>query len=73
MYFESFAQAWDMAGHGSYVWSAYALTFAIVIALVVLPVRRARETRRQIVAEQRRRRAQTEAAASAASEEFHAS
>lgn len=32
--FESFADFWTMSGHGPYVWSAYAITFAALGYLV---------------------------------------
>lgn len=35
MYFESFAALWAMEGHGPYVWSAYGVTFMVLLALVV--------------------------------------
>lgn len=59
MYFESVSAAWEMAGHGPYVWSAYALTFVIIATLVILPIGRARRARAQLQAElNRRQRAQ---------------
>jgi heme exporter protein D len=36
--FESFADFIAMNGHGPYVWSAYAITFAVLIFLLVSPV-----------------------------------
>ena len=35
MYFESLAAAWDMDGHGLYVWSAYALTALPLVLMAV--------------------------------------
>jgi len=49
MYFDSLNAAWDMAGHGSYVWSAYAITMAVVASLVILPHRRARRAQQLLV------------------------
>ena len=54
MAFESLQAAWQMAGHGPYVWGAYGLTAVVLIALVWMPIARAREVRGQILAEQRR-------------------
>lgn len=48
MYFETFADFLAMGHHGPYVWSAYGLTFAIVLWNVLQPWRR----RRQLLAEQ---------------------
>lgn len=42
MYFDSLAAAWDMTGHGPFVWSAYALTFSVLTYLIVAPLRRFR-------------------------------
>lgn len=36
--FESIADFIAMNGHGSYVWSAYAITFAVLIFLLVSPL-----------------------------------
>ena len=54
MYFDSLAAAWNMAGHGPYVWSAYGISFVVIAYLVIAPWRRARTLRRQIDAELRR-------------------
>lgn len=35
MYFESFSALWAMEGHGPYVWSAYGVTFMVLLLLVV--------------------------------------
>lgn len=40
MYFESLAALASMDGHGAYVWSAYAIVFAVLGALVVRPLAR---------------------------------
>ena len=57
MYFESLTAALSMNGHGPYVWSAYAITLVIVVGLMVGPWRKARASRRRILAEQRRQAA----------------
>jgi heme exporter protein D len=36
--FESFADFIAMNGHGPYVWAAYAITFAVLIYLLVSPL-----------------------------------
>ena len=43
MYFESLRAAWEMAGHGPFVWSAYGITAVVVIALIGLPLQRVRQ------------------------------
>jgi len=59
MYFESLAAAWDMDGHGLYVWSAYVLTSLPLVLMVWLPVKRMRQHWRWLQAEQRRSGAAT--------------
>ncbi|MFT5575666.1 MAG: heme exporter protein D [Bermanella sp.] len=39
MYFGNFHELWSMAGHGAYVWAAYAITFVTLTALLRLPLR----------------------------------
>ena len=36
--FESFADFIAMNGHGPYVWAAYAITFAVLIYLLISPL-----------------------------------
>ena len=60
--FSSFAEFIDMAGHGPFVWAAYAVTLVTLVALIVLPSRGARafiaqEKKRLDVAERRARAA----------------
>ena len=43
MYFESLNAAWEMAGHGPFVWSAYGITFLVIAGLILIPHQRARE------------------------------
>ena len=50
MYFENFAAAWDMAGHGPYVWVSYAATLIVVVLLVWWPLQK----RRRLFEQQRR-------------------
>ncbi|HEY9034515.1 MAG TPA: heme exporter protein CcmD [Pseudomonadales bacterium] len=40
MYFDSVTELLVMAGHGVYVWSAYAITTAGLIGLIIYPLRR---------------------------------
>lgn len=54
MYFESLQSALQMDGHGVFVWSAYAITLAVLGLLLVLPFRRRRQLIAAIRAGQRR-------------------
>jgi len=54
VYFDSFAAAWAMAGHGPFVWSAYGLTFITLAYLIFTPLRRSRMTMLSIRAELKR-------------------
>lgn len=47
MYFESFQQALFMGGHGIFVWPCFAITFLILIGLLVHPVLKSRKARQQ--------------------------
>ncbi len=42
MYFDSFAELWQMAGHGNFVWSAYGISFLVLGVLVLQPLLRYR-------------------------------
>ncbi len=52
MYFQSITELIAMNGHGVYVWSAYGIGFAVLLALVWRPLARhaklCEEIRRQI-------------------------
>lgn len=48
MYFVSWQALWDMSGHGSYVWSAYAISFLIILTLVIHPLRKKQQVLRAI-------------------------
>ena len=48
MYFNNLAELWEMAGHGPYVWSAYAISFVVLAAIVVIPAKRYRQQLAQI-------------------------
>ena len=54
MYFESVSAAIDMAGHGGYVWSAYAISLVVIGYLLIAPRLRAQRLQRQITGELRR-------------------
>lgn len=51
MYFDSFGDLWSMAGHGPYVWSAYAIVALVIVVLVREPLLR----RRRLLERVRRR------------------
>lgn len=42
MQFDSVADFFAMGGHGVFVWTVYALTTVVLVALVVVPLRRKR-------------------------------
>lgn len=48
MFFESFAELLAMDGHGPYVWSAYAITLATLIVLVMQPLAAKRRQLREL-------------------------
>ena len=48
MQFESLAAFIDMAGHGRYVWLAYGVSFAVVLALVLHPVLKRRRLQKAL-------------------------
>lgn len=48
MQFESIQAALTMSGHGVYVWSAYAITAAILAGLCFAPVVRMRKIKAEI-------------------------
>ena len=54
MYFDSFAAALTMNGHGAYVWSAYALTGVVLAYVLSWPLRRQRRLLRELRGEARR-------------------
>ena len=43
MYFESLNAAWEMAGHGPFVWSAYGISLLVIGGLILIPHQRARQ------------------------------
>ncbi|HSC75150.1 MAG TPA: heme exporter protein CcmD [Pseudomonadales bacterium] len=51
MYFESLHDLFFMNGHGAYVWSAYGIGFAVLAALVWLPLSRQAQLKASILKE----------------------
>ncbi len=45
-----------MGGYGFYVWSAYGVTFVVLVANVIVPVLRARELRTRLARQARMER-----------------
>lgn len=62
MQFNSFDEIVQMGGHGAFVWSAYAIATATLIALIVLPLLRQRRFFAEQFASERRRIARTQQA-----------
>jgi heme exporter protein D len=54
MYFDSLQALLVMDGHGAYVWVAYAVTLLVIVAVLVVPVRRRKHFLAQLGAEYRR-------------------
>lgn len=48
MYFDSLGDLWSMAGHGPYVWSAYAIVLLVIVLLVRDPIGRRRKVLERI-------------------------
>lgn len=48
MQFESIYDLFNMAGHGPYVWSAYAITGVIILGLCFSPTFRLRKVKTEI-------------------------
>lgn len=40
MYFTSLSDFWHMSGHGFYVWLAYGISFCVLLALTLYPIRK---------------------------------
>jgi heme exporter protein D len=56
VYFANLQELWAMAGHGPYVWSAYALVLLVIVLQVRAPL-----ARRRALLQQVRRRVASEA------------
>lgn len=54
MYFDSLHALLQMDGHGPYVWSAYAITAATLVVLIVMPLRRKQRQLRELRSQYRR-------------------
>lgn len=52
--FESLQDFLQMSGHGPYVWSAYVISIAVMLWLIVSPMRRRRRLLADVVRQQRR-------------------
>lgn len=48
MYFDSVQAFLAMGGHGPYVWAAYAISWSVLIALLVQPIRKRRQVLKAI-------------------------
>ena len=57
MYFESFADFLEMGRHGFYVWTAYGVSLALIVANLVAMIHRRRQVRADIGRALRRERA----------------
>lgn len=47
MYFDTLQDAVYMNGHGAFVWAAYAISFVVLIGLLVAPLSRIRRFMRE--------------------------
>jgi len=54
MYIDNLHALLAMGGHGAYVWSAYSVAVLVIVAMLVLPLRRRKRLLVQLGAEQRR-------------------
>ena len=57
MQFDSLTAFWQMGGHGAYVWSAYAISVATLLALVIVPLQRSRRIKAELRRGEQRRAA----------------
>ena len=57
MQFDSFAAAVTMGGHGGFVWAAYAITFVMILVMIVRPVMNTRSMKGTIQREFDRKQA----------------
>ena len=55
LYFRSVDSLLDMDGHGAFVWSAYLITAVVLLAIVLVPVRRKRRFLGRLAGELKRR------------------
>ena len=54
MYFDSISAALQMEGHGAFVWSAYLISFLVVVLMILAPRARQRKLLGHLKAQQRR-------------------
>ena len=47
MYFENVSALWHMAGHGPFVWSAYAIAALVLVLQWLIPIRRSQRLLRE--------------------------
>ncbi len=52
--FDSLQDFLQMSGHGPYVWSAYVISIAVMLWLVISPLRRRRQLLADVLRQQRR-------------------
>ncbi len=55
LYFRSVDSLLDMDGHGAFVWSAYLISAVVLVAIVLVPVRRKRKFLSRLAGELKRR------------------
>jgi heme exporter protein D len=60
--FENLHDLWEMSGHGPFVWSAYAITLVVLIAVLYAPLARQRRffAQQQQIEKRRTVQAQTQ-------------
>ncbi|WP_293731047.1 heme exporter protein CcmD [uncultured Actinobacillus sp.] len=52
MFFQSWRDFWDMGGYGFYVWLSYAISFMVILGLIVLSYKGKKAILRDIQREQ---------------------
>tara|TARA_R110002110_G_scaffold66978_1_gene183037 strand:+ start:133812 stop:134009 length:198 start_codon:yes stop_codon:yes gene_type:complete len=62
MYFSTLQAALVMDGHGAFVWSAYLITLLVLVAMLVMPLRRRRRHLALLRAQVKRNAAEAKAA-----------
>ncbi|MFK8048045.1 MAG: heme exporter protein CcmD [Halioglobus sp.] len=61
-YFDNFAAAMTMDGHGGYVWSAYIIVIVAIVLLLILPRIKERKVIARILGELKRQESQVDPA-----------
>jgi len=56
MYFDDVHAVLTMGGHGGYVWTAYLVSAAVIVLLLLAPLRRRKRTLAQLAGELKRNR-----------------